>query len=103
MSDVFSSDLAQSSRPGSGAEHLFSDLWDMGHHVHEGRTPSHGFKVAIGTLAVTVLYEYLLARNLEDLDVGSCCAQWPDDAAREQTARAMFSQADLRAVALKES
>ena len=99
----FAMQSAQSSRPGSGAEHLFSHLWDMEHHVHDGRPPSHGFKVAIGTLAVTGLYEYLLAQELDHLDVTSCCAQWPDDVAREKTVRAMFSQADLRAVALKES
>jgi glycerol-1-phosphate dehydrogenase [NAD(P)+] len=99
----FAMQSAQSSRPGSGAEHLFSHLWDMEHHVHEGRTPSHGFKVAIGTLAVTGLYEYMLAQELDHLDVARCCAQWPDDAAREKTARALFSQPDLLAVALKES
>jgi len=48
---------AQSSRPASGAEHQFSHLWDMQHHTHEGRTPLHGFKVGIGTLAVAGLYE----------------------------------------------
>ena len=75
----------------------------MQHHVHNGQPPSHGFKVGIGTLAVTGLYGYLLDQKLEDLDVASCCAQWPDDAAREKTARALFSQPDLLAVALQES
>jgi len=99
----FAMQSAKSSRPASGAEHQFSHLWDMQHHVHEGRTPLHGFKVGIGTLAVAGLYEYLLAQNLENLDVASCRAQWPDEAGREQTARALFSQADLTAVALRES
>ena len=99
----FAMQSAKSSRPASGAEHQFSHLWDMQHHVHEGRTPSHGFKVGIGTLAVTGLYEYLLARELDRLDVETCCAQWPDDAAREKTAQALFRQKDLKAVALQES
>ena len=103
MLSGFAMQSAQSSRVASGAEHQFSHLWDMQHHVHNGQTPSHGFKVGIGTLAVRGLYEYLLAQKLEDLDVGSCCAQWPDDAARETTARALFSQKDLLAVALQES
>jgi glycerol-1-phosphate dehydrogenase [NAD(P)+] len=99
----FAMQSAKSSRPASGAEHQFSHLWDMQHHVHEGRTPLHGFKVGIGTLAVAGLYEYLLARNLDDLDVASCCARWPDEAGGDQTARALFRQADLAAVALRES
>jgi len=99
----FAMQTAKSSRPASGAEHQFSHLWDMQHHVHEGRTPLHGFKVGIGTLAVAGLYEYLLARNLEDLDVASCCAAWPDDASREKAVRALFDQEDLTAVALQES
>jgi glycerol-1-phosphate dehydrogenase [NAD(P)+] len=59
----------QSSRPASGAEHQFSHLWDMQHHRHFERTPWHGCKVAIGTLAATMLYEQLMAEGMEDLDV----------------------------------
>jgi len=99
----FAMQSAKSSRPASGAEHQFSHLWDMQHHVHEGRTPLHGFKVGIGTLAVTGLYEYMLARNLEDLDVASCCARWPDEAACEKAVLALFDQDDLTAVALRET
>ena len=99
----FAMQSAQSSRVASGAEHQFSHLWDMQHHVHKGQTPLHGFKVGIGTLAIASLYEYVLARRLENLDVGSCCAQWPDEAARERTARGLFSQQDLTTVALEES
>ncbi|MCX6921752.1 MAG: sn-glycerol-1-phosphate dehydrogenase, partial [Verrucomicrobia bacterium] len=103
MLSGFAMQWAKSSRPASGAEHQFSHLWDMQHHVHNGRIPLHGFKVGIGTLAVAGLYEYLLNAKLDDLDMGRCCAQWPDDAARETTVRALFSQPDLTAVALKES
>jgi glycerol-1-phosphate dehydrogenase [NAD(P)+] len=103
MLSGFAMQSARSSRVASGAEHQFSHLWDMQHHVHNGQTPSHGFKVGIGTLAIAGLYEYLLARELDKLDVESCCAQWPDDAAREKTVQAMFSQKDLKAVALEES
>jgi glycerol-1-phosphate dehydrogenase [NAD(P)+] len=99
----FAMQWAQSSRPASGAEHQFSHLWDMQHHTHNGQTPSHGFKVGIGTLAVSALYEYLLEQKLEQLDVNRCCQQWPDKAALEKTVRASFPQPDLLAVALKES
>lgn len=50
---------AESSRPASGAEHQFSHLWDNQHHVHNGKAPSHGFKVAVGSLASIALYESL--------------------------------------------
>lgn len=50
---------AKSSRPASGAEHQFSHLWDNQHHVHNGKAPSHGFKVAVGSLASIALYESL--------------------------------------------
>ena len=93
----------KTSRPASGAEHQFSHLWDMQHHVHKGQTPAHGFKVGIGTLAVTALYEYLLGQKLENTDVEDCCVRWPDNAAREASVRALFSQADLTRVALQES
>jgi glycerol-1-phosphate dehydrogenase [NAD(P)+] len=59
MMTGFAMQAACSSRPASGAEHQFSHLWDMEHHTHNGRIPSHGFKVGIGSLASTALYESL--------------------------------------------
>jgi len=93
----------KTSRPASGAEHQFSHLWDMQHHVHKGQIPAHGFKVGIGTMAVTALYEYLLEKKLEAVDVEACCALWPGSGAVEASVRAQFTQADLLRVALKES
>jgi glycerol-1-phosphate dehydrogenase [NAD(P)+] len=75
----------------------------MQHHTHNGKAPSHGFKVGIGTLASTALYEYLLPLDLAALDVKACCARWPDDGGRERTVRSLFSQNDLLAIALRES
>jgi glycerol-1-phosphate dehydrogenase [NAD(P)+] len=77
MMGGFAMQWTKNSRPASGAEHQFSHLWDMQHHTHEGRTPSHGFKVAVGTLAVARLYECLLAMRLEELDVERAVAAWP--------------------------
>ena len=73
----FAMQRARSSRPASGAEHQFSHLWDMQHHTHNGAPPSHGFKVGIGTLASLALYEVLLRRDLERLDVDDAVAGWP--------------------------
>ncbi|MEA3286062.1 MAG: sn-glycerol-1-phosphate dehydrogenase [Candidatus Marinimicrobia bacterium] len=55
-----------SSRPASGAEHQFSHLWDIEHHTHHGIAPSHGFKVAIGSLSSLALYEKILDIPIED-------------------------------------
>ncbi len=42
------------SRPASGAEHLFAHVLEM-----DGVDASHGFKVALGTLLSTAMYEWL--------------------------------------------
>jgi glycerol-1-phosphate dehydrogenase [NAD(P)+] len=98
----FAMQATKSSRPASGAEHQFSHLWDMEHHTHEGNAPSHGLKVGIGTLAVTALYERLLAQPLESLDIATCCAAWPDESVWLQRAQALFDEGDLRTVATRE-
>ncbi|MDO5308424.1 MAG: sn-glycerol-1-phosphate dehydrogenase [Planctomycetia bacterium] len=52
---------AKTSRTASGAEHQFSHLWDNQHHTYQGEAPSHGFKVGVGTIATSALYERILA------------------------------------------
>ncbi len=98
----FAMQATKTSRSASGAEHQFSHLWDMQHHTHNGHAPSHGFKVGIGTLAVTALYERLLAQPLDKLDVERCCAAWPNRESWLQQANAQFAEGELRAVAVKE-
>lgn len=99
----FGMQFASSSRPASGAEHQFSHLWDMQHLAFHGTSPLHGFKVGIGTLAVTALYEFLLAQNLEKLPIDRCCEQWPKPLELEQAIRNEFADPQLAAVALTES
>jgi glycerol-1-phosphate dehydrogenase [NAD(P)+] len=77
MMSGFAMQAARSSRPASGADHQFSHLWDMQHHTHNGAALSHGFKVGIGTLASLALYEVLLRRDLDRLDIGAVVAAWP--------------------------
>ncbi len=99
----FAMQWSKTSRPASGAEHQFSHLWDMEHHVHEGMTPSHGFKVGVATLAITSLYEVLLDLPLETLDVERCCARWPDSPTVEAEVRALFAGEDFVDTAVKET
>jgi len=84
---------AQSSRPASGAEHQFSHLWDNQHHKHNDKTPSHGFKVAIGSLASLALYETLIdyldgspGNILQNTD-----AYWPEFSEIEKEIRYKFA------------
>jgi glycerol-1-phosphate dehydrogenase [NAD(P)+] len=66
MMGGFAMQAMMSSRPASGAEHQFSHLWDMQHHTHNGKTPSHGFKVGVATSAVAELYDIFLNDEIPD-------------------------------------
>lgn len=62
-------------RPASGAEHYFSHLWELAHLGADLDPPlSHGFKVAIGTVAMCGFYEALLARDLGAIDLEAAAA-----------------------------
>ncbi len=55
----YSMQVYHDSRPASGAEHLFSHVWEMEHLSCNGEEPSHGFKVGIGTIAVVKLMYFI--------------------------------------------
>jgi len=99
----FAMQAACSSRPVSGAEHQFSHLWDMEHHTFQGATPSHGFKVGIGSLASIGLYEVLMATDIANLDIEAAVAAWPDAAANEREIADLFPSPELERKALLES
>ena len=101
MMTGFAMQWCKSSRPASGAEHQFSHLWDMQEHTYRGRTPLHGHKVGIGTLAVTRLYERLMAEPFDTIDPVSAC--WPDLDELRRLIELTHEQPDLRAVAWSES
>jgi glycerol-1-phosphate dehydrogenase [NAD(P)+] len=99
----FAMQAACSSRPVSGAEHQFSHLWDMEHHTHNGITPSHGFKVGIGSLASLSLYEFVMNTNIDELDVEKTVRAWPKLEAVEEEIGELFPAPELRCKALLES
>ncbi|MBL9189213.1 MAG: sn-glycerol-1-phosphate dehydrogenase [Opitutaceae bacterium] len=99
----FAMQWTKSSRPASGAEHQFSHLWDMEHHTHRGEAPAHGFKVGLATLAVTSLYEWLLAQPFDQLDIERCVEGWPTAAEADTATHRMFAGDDFLATALKET
>jgi len=76
----------------------------MQHHTHNGTAPSHGFKVGIGTMAVTALYEFLLKQPLADLNLQTCAERWPDKADLPRIVSGVFPEGDdLIQLALEES
>jgi glycerol-1-phosphate dehydrogenase [NAD(P)+] len=101
MMGGFAMQATMTSRPASGAEHQFSHLWDMQHHEHNGQPVSHGFKVAVATVAVARLYEALFEQFI---DVRRGVAAWRawDDV--EADIRRLFPDIpELRDKALEET
>jgi glycerol-1-phosphate dehydrogenase [NAD(P)+] len=93
-----------SSRPGSGAEHLFSHLWEMeGLGVSNDPPLSHGFKVAVGSVAIAALYDVLLGRDLSAIDVDALAASWPDWDATETALRELHAGSVVLPAAIAET
>jgi glycerol-1-phosphate dehydrogenase [NAD(P)+] len=93
----------RSSRPASGAEHLVSHLWEMLGLTYGGIAPSHGTKVGIGSVLVTMLYERLLAHDLTQIDVGARLAAHPNQRAVERIVRASLPAGEVAERAVIES
>ena len=74
--------LYRESRPASGAEHLMSHVWEMEGLSRNGEEVSHGFKVAVGTLAVLRLMAFVMDRDAEEAE--SLAAPPPDRAEQEK-------------------
>ena len=88
----FAMQAIHSSRPASGTEHQFSHCWDMENLAYpNGKHVSHGFKVGIGTLASTASLEFLLEKDLENLDVEKCVAAWKSWDETEAEIRTIFA------------
>ncbi len=99
----FAMQWSKSSRPASGAEHQFSHLWNMENHLNNGEHVSHGFQVSIGTLAITSLFEQLLATNVDELNISSAVANWPVEADSDVQALKIFEGTDFPTIGLQET
>ena len=86
----FAMQAARSSRPASCCDHLFSHILDMTHHRYKGHFVSHGFQVAIGTLAMCRTFERFLEVDVPAIDVDACVAAWPSLEAEQQRALELF-------------
>ncbi len=99
----FAMQWSKSSRPASGAEHQFSHLWNMEHHLNNGEHISHGFQVSIGTIAITALYECLLNTDVTQLNVTQSCEDWPSPADSDAAALSIFKGTDFPEIGLQET
>lgn len=86
----FAMQALRKSRPASGADHLFAHIWEMEGLECDGVPVSHGFKVAIGTLASTAMMEAVLARDIGTLDIDRTVAAYPSWSERERDIQAAF-------------
>ncbi|MGV3546126.1 MAG: sn-glycerol-1-phosphate dehydrogenase [Pedobacter sp.] len=99
----FAMQWSKSSRPASGAEHQFSHLWNMEHHLNNGEHVSHGFQVSIGTLAITALYDVVLKTDLDKLDIQAALKQWPTLDELKKQSLAIFEGSDFPEIGWQET
>ena len=92
MMSGFAMQAMQSSRPASGAEHMFSHILDMTHHTYRGELVSHGAQVGVYTLFMARFHEELLRFDMASLDVEKCVADWAEwDKGGEALAKEPFA------------
>jgi len=100
----FAMQATHSSRPASGAEHLFSHTWEMAHLAGpDGSEPSHGFKVGIGTIASTVLTELLFAQPFTVDEIEPAVSSYPAWEQREAVIHTLFPAGPLLDRIIEES
>lgn len=99
----FAMQWSKSSRPASGAEHQFSHLWNMEHHLNNGEHISHGFQVAIGTLSIIALYEEILKTPIAELDIEACCKNWPTAEELAEESLEIFKNTDFPEIGAQET
>ena len=81
----------QSSRPASGAEHLFSHLLEMRDHTFNGDIVPHGIQVGVFTRFMCRVYELILAYDYSRLDVEACLRNWKPLDEQERIGAAAFA------------
>ena len=91
MLSGFAMQAARSSRPASCTDHLFSHLWNMRNHTHNGVTPSHGFQVSVGTLMMCAMFDQMYKSDFTQLDVEAAVAQWKSADVVRREAEALFA------------
>ncbi len=84
----FAMQTTHTSRPASGAEHLFSHCWEMMEvRRPDGEHPSHGDKVGIGALSTTWLLLRFFDERFSADQIDAAIAAYPTWEARERHIR----------------
>lgn len=100
----FAMQAMQSSRPASGAEHMFSHILDMRHHTFNGNLVSHGAQVGVYTLFMTRFHEALLSYDMSSLDVDACVERWKEwDDGAQALALEIFKDTDFPLLGVEQS
>ena len=85
----FAMQVVRASRPASGTEHHFSHTWEMaGLRLADGTEPTHGHKVALGSVCSAAATRALFARDFTAADIPAALAAYPSWEAREARVRA---------------
>lgn len=95
--------IYKDSRPASGAEHMMSHVWEMEHLAKDGVAPSHGFKVAIETLAITAFITEILKLDTPAFEKALQSAQDVTWEKREADITKLFTETRSRMGALSAS
>lgn len=91
------------SRPASGADHQIAHLWEMQNLHHRGERVSHGACVAVGTVAVLRLYDWLSRQELAGFDPEAIVRDAPSLAAKAGEIARLLGQGEIAARALDET
>jgi glycerol-1-phosphate dehydrogenase [NAD(P)+] len=78
------------SRPASGSDHQFAHLWEMEEIAIGGIPVSHGACVGIGCLSMLAAYQWLLGRDLSQVDPARCVAALPSPDALQALVASSF-------------
>ncbi len=100
----FAMQAADSSRPASGCEHMFSHVWEMANvKLKDGTEPSHGFKVGIGSLAALTAMDAFFSEPFTRGDIEEAVSRYPSWEERERLIRGLFGEGALCEKILGES
>ncbi|MBO6167856.1 MAG: iron-containing alcohol dehydrogenase, partial [Kiritimatiellae bacterium] len=91
----------QSSRPASGAEHMFSHLLEMRDHTFKGEIVPHGIQVGVFTLFMCRMYEEFLACDYSKMDVEAVLSNWKPLAEEERIGRELFAGTRFPEIGIK--
>ncbi len=92
-----------SSRPASGADHQIAHLWEMQGLSQNGVPVSHGACVAVGCVAMLALYDWVLDRDLAQINVDALVAKAPDMDAKTVAILAAFGPGEIAARSIVET